>query len=263
MSAVWPSSGSVALIAAPRSSSSVAASKRAGANRRHEKRVAGRVGRVDPRAGIQKATQDCGVAVRGRHVGWRYSQGIGGGHLRAGRNQRRHNAVVFRADGPVQRRGAVGPGGVDVVAFFQETANRRHVAGLGGRDKRVGRRRVGRRSQDAPRGDPQRDYQPLHELPPRRHPRPRPAIIALDTAQTWQKSHKCSRRPQAPGPRPQAPGPRPQAPGSRLQAPGSRLQAPGSRPQAPGPRPVQCMERPCTEAPAPLSRHGTSRRLMH
>ena len=103
----------------------------------------------DVRAGIEQTPQHRGVAVFGRDVYRGDAECIGRRRPGAGTQQHVRGFEIVGANHPVQRRGAIRTGGIDVHALLEQPANGRAIASRRGSHQRVvgcrrNRRHVGR-----------------------------------------------------------------------------------------------------------------------
>ena len=122
---------------------------RTGPHARHQQRLAHRGRRVRVRTRRQEPREHGFVAVEAGQRSGSDAVIVGGGHVRAGAQERLGHRGIVPLDRPVQRRGAVPLAGVDGDALAEQRAYRFVVPGLDGLDEF----QVGARSRDAPGGE--------------------------------------------------------------------------------------------------------------
>ena len=145
----------------------------AGARRRHQHRLALRQGRVRVGAGGEERLDDRRAPAAGGEDEGRYAVAVGGFGVRSRPEQKLRRLDVAPVRRPVQRRRAVGLGGVDVGLALQQGADGVGVRRLRGVDQRQVPARGGRRRQA---GDRRADEYAGHEQ--NGMPRPERSVLS-------------------------------------------------------------------------------------
>ena len=108
----------------------------AGARHDHQRRLPVGVGRLDVRAGLEQRLEQRRAGDNGRLRHRRRAVVVLDVDLCAGADQPRDEIEVVALHGPMQRRRAIGFGGVDVDTLGDERQRRLAIAGLDGFDER-------------------------------------------------------------------------------------------------------------------------------